>query len=56
MAVTEIVKSGKKVWVHLAGTIAEVVQALADAGVSAGRLAFYTDGGTNAIALYCKTR
>jgi len=42
------------VWVRLAGTIAEVLQELADKSINASRVVWYLDGGTNATATYCK--
>jgi len=57
MTVTATVKKAIEgtVWVHLAGTIAEVLQELADESVTASKTVWYYDGGTNAIAVYCKT-
>ena len=46
--------TGGTAWVHLAGTIAEVLQELADKGVNASKTVWYYDGGTNAIAVYCR--
>jgi len=41
-------------WVRLSGTIAEVLQELADKSINASRVVWYLDGGTNAQAVYCK--
>jgi hypothetical protein len=41
-------------WVHLSGTIAEVLQELADKGINAAKLVWYTDDATDARAVYCK--
>ena len=56
MTVTETQYGGTNgtVWVRLAGTIAEVLQELADKGINASKNVWYLDGGTNATAVYCK--
>lgn len=57
MTVAETVKTGSQntnVVVHLAGTIAEVLQALADANVRASKIVYYTDDGSNAKAVYTR--
>jgi len=46
--------TGGTAWVRLAGTIAEVLQELADKSINASRVVWYLDGGTNATAVYCK--
>jgi len=45
---------GGTVWVHLAGTISEVLTALANAGINAPRAAITSDDGSNMTAIYCK--
>ena len=45
---------GGTVWVHLAGTISEVLTALADAGINALRASITSDDGTDMSAVYCK--
>jgi len=41
-----------KTWVHVTGTAAEVLQELADAGVTAGNVVNVADDATSAV--YCK--
>jgi len=55
--VTAIVKNAIEgtTWVYLTGTIAEVMQELADENITASKLKFYSDDASNAKALYCKT-
>lgn len=56
MTVTEAQYGGTAgtVWVHLSGTIAEVLQELADKGINAVRTVWYVDDATDARAVYCK--
>jgi len=56
MAVTEnqYGGTGGSVFVRLSGTIAEVLQELADKGINASRVIWYNDDDTNADAVYCK--
>ena len=55
MTVTETVgTSSGVVWVHLSGTISEVLTALATAGINATRAQITADDGTNMSAVYCK--
>jgi len=56
MAVTEVKYGGTNgtVWGRLSGTIAEVLQALANRSINASRCKYYTDDGTDAVAVYCK--
>jgi len=57
MTVSETVKSGTDgtVFIYLSGTIAEVLQELADKSINAKRIIWYTDNATDARAIYCKT-
>ena len=57
MTVSETIKSGTDgtVFIYLSGTIAEVLQELADKNINAGRVVWYTDDATDARAFYCKT-
>ena len=45
---------GVPVWVHLAGTIQEVLDALASEGASANNVPYWYDDGTDAKALFCR--
>ncbi len=55
MAVTELVKASNGIaWVYLSGTAAEVLQALADARVSAGNVVNVADDNTSAT--YCRQK
>jgi len=56
MAVTEAQYGGTNgtAWVRLSGTIAEVLQGLGDNGVNSSKCVYYSDDGTNAVAVYCK--
>jgi len=46
--------AGGTQWIHLAGTIQEVLNALSDEMASAGNVIYYTDDGTNAKAIFCR--
>jgi len=57
MVVAETVKTGAdntNVVVHLAGTIAEVLQGLANANARASKIVYYLEDGANAVAVYTK--
>ena len=57
MVVAETVKTGSdntNVVVHLAGTIAEVLQALANANARASKIVYYSEASGNAVAVYTK--
>ena len=57
MTVVTTIKIGSEnniVWVHMAGTIAEVLQEMCDQGFTQKTLSHYSDGGTNAIAVGCR--
>ncbi len=41
-------------WVRIDGTIADVLQELADKGINASRVVWYLDDNTDAQAVYCK--
>jgi len=42
------------VFVRISGTIAQVLQELADKGINASRVVWYLDDNTDAEATYCK--
>ena len=46
--------SGGTSWVHLAGTIQEVLDALTSENVSANNVPYWYDDGANARALFCR--
>lgn len=55
MALTETkAASNGTVWVHLAGTINEVLTGLAAAGLSALNVPYWSDDGSDAKAVYCR--
>lgn len=56
MTVTEVQYGGESgtAWVRISGTIAEVLQEIGDKSMNASRCVYYNDGGTNAVAVYCK--
>ena len=41
-------------WVHLAGTIQEVLDALSSEMASALNVVYYTDDGSDATAVFCR--
>ena len=45
---------GGTAWGRLSGTIAEVLQKLADMGINAIRCTYYVEDSGNAVAIYCK--
>jgi hypothetical protein len=57
MTLTETVSSSNgSSWVHLDGTIAEVLGGLAAANVSATNVPYWSDDGTDAKAIYCRQK
>jgi len=46
--------AGRPPWIHLAGTIQEVIDELQNQNVSASQVVFYTDDATNAKAVFCR--
>lgn len=46
--------AGNPPWIHLAGTIQEVIDELQNQNVSADKVAYYSDDGTNAKAVFCR--
>ena len=46
--------AGIPVWVHLAGTIQEVLDALASERASALNVPYWSDDGTDAKAIFCR--
>ena len=47
---------GVPVWVHLAGTIQEVLNKLSVLGIRGKQVIFYSDDGTNAEVMFCRKR
>ena len=56
MVFAEVQKGGTNgtVFVRISGTIAQVLQELADKSINASRLVWYLDDNTDAQATYCK--
>jgi len=46
--------AGNPPFVHLAGTIQEVLDELQNQNVKAGNIVHYSDDGTNAKAVFCR--
>ncbi len=46
--------AGRPPWIYLTGNIQEVIDELQNQNVSAGQIAWYTDDGTDAKALFCR--
>jgi len=46
--------AGRPPWIHLAGSIQEVIDELQNQNVTAENIAFYTDDATNAKAVFCR--
>lgn len=46
--------TGGTAWGRLSGTIADVLQKLANMSINATRVVYYTDDNTDAVAVYCK--
>lgn len=46
--------AGNPPWIHLAGTIQEVIDELQNQNVSADQVVYYYDGGTNGKAVFCR--
>ena len=46
--------AGRPPWIHLAGTIQEVIDELQNQNVTADQIVYYYDGGTNAKAVFCR--
>lgn len=46
--------AGKPPWIHLAGTIQEVLDELQNQNVSSDKLIYYSDDATNAKAVFCR--
>lgn len=43
-------------WIHLAGTIQEVLDELQNQNTTAEKVVYYSDDGTNAKAVFCRVR
>jgi len=43
-------------WIHFSGTIQEVLDALSSESFSALNVSYYTDDGTDAVAVGCRQR
>ena len=46
--------NGGTPWVHLSGTILEVLNALSEEMASGGNVVYYSDDGTDAKAVFCR--
>ena len=53
VAVVQYGGTGGTAWFRLSGTIAEVLQKLGDMSINAIRVKYYSDDGTDAVAVYC---
>ncbi len=56
MTVTETVSATKGNWIHFAGTIQEVLNALVNQGMTALNVVYWSDDGTDAKAVACRFR
>ena len=56
VVVTPSASSAGPAWIHLAGTIQEVLDELQNQNVNAGKLVYYSDDATNAKAVFCRIR
>jgi len=55
MAVTKTTSSGGgTAWIRLSGTIQEVLNALAKENASAINVVYWSDDGTDAVAVFCR--
>lgn len=55
MTVSKTIASSKGItWIHLSGTISEVLTALAQENASALNVPYYSDDGSNAKAVMCR--
>ncbi len=48
--------AGNPPWIHLAGTIQEVLDELQNQNISADRVVFYIDDTTDAKAVFCRMK
>ena len=48
--------AGNPPWLHLAGTIQQVLDELQNQNVSAGHVSYWSDDGTDAKAVLCRMR
>jgi len=47
---------GQTNWIRISGTIQEVLNALSSESMSALNVPYYTDNGTDAVAVVCRQR